>query len=180
MSTKATAVASICGMFAICCGTLGSLSAQQPVSSSSPAAACAKIVSDGTAKANQVTKFTGACKIEPSAISELGGNVGIGTTNPGGTLDITTGATQLLLGASSNAGLMKLRRPSDGSANGYLGYGWMSQTADGPLALVDANGQGEVRLDAYSNDGIVTAYTNNTERLRVDSSGNLGIVRLLH
>jgi len=103
------------------------------------------------------------------------GNVGIGTTTPSGGLDVVTGATQLFVGNTANAGLMRFRRPSDGGANGYVGYGWTSQTNDGPLAIVDANGGGEVRLDAYTNSGIVTAYTSNSERLRVDSQGNVGI-----
>jgi hypothetical protein len=36
------------------------------------------VTSDGTAKANEVSKFTTNCNIEPSAITESGGNVGIG------------------------------------------------------------------------------------------------------
>ncbi len=63
-------------------------------SAGSPDAACTKIASDGTALANQVAKFTAACKIEPSAISESGGKVGIGTTTPAATLSVN-GATTL-------------------------------------------------------------------------------------
>ena len=48
----------------------------------SPDTACTKISSDGTATANQVTKFTAACAIEPSAVFESGGQLGIGTTTP--------------------------------------------------------------------------------------------------
>ena len=54
----------------------------------SPQSACSAITSDGTATANQVTKFTSACNIENSAIFESGGNVGIGTTTPAGALDV--------------------------------------------------------------------------------------------
>ena len=54
----------------------------------SPDTACTKITSDGTATANQVAKFTAACAIEPSAIFESGGKVGIGTTTPAATLDV--------------------------------------------------------------------------------------------
>jgi hypothetical protein len=103
------------------------------------------------------------------------GNVGIGTTTPAGGLDVVTGATQLFLGKTGNAGLIRFRRPADGGANGYVGYGWTSQTTNGPLAIVDANGGGEVRIDAYANSGIITAYTSNLERLRVTSQGNVGI-----
>ena len=58
----------------------------------SPQTACSAITSDGTATANQVTKFTTACNIENSAIYESGGNVGIGTTSPGGVLDVNGAA----------------------------------------------------------------------------------------
>jgi hypothetical protein len=54
-----------------------------------PAAACGSITSDGTATANQLTKFTTACNVENSAIFESGGNVGIGNTTPAGTLDVS-------------------------------------------------------------------------------------------
>ena len=59
----------------------------------SPDTACTKITSDGTATANQVAKFTAACAIEPSAIFESGGKVGIGTTTPAATLDVKGTAT---------------------------------------------------------------------------------------
>ena len=54
----------------------------------SPDSACTAVTSDGTASANQVAKFTAACAIEPSAIFESGGKVGIGTTTPAATLDV--------------------------------------------------------------------------------------------
>jgi hypothetical protein len=103
------------------------------------------------------------------------GNIGIGTTTPAGGLDVAAGATQLFVGSTANAGLIRFRRPSNGDPNGYIGYGWTSQTTDGPLAIVDANGGGEVRIDAYANNGIGTAYTANSERLRVTGQGYVGI-----
>jgi len=62
------------------------------VLNSSPQAACSSITSDGTATANQITKFTSACNIENSAIFESGGNVGIGNTSPAGKLDVSGSA----------------------------------------------------------------------------------------
>jgi trimeric autotransporter adhesin len=55
----------------------------------SPAMACTSLTSDGTATANQITKFTTPCNIENSAIFESGGNVGIGNTSPAGKLDVS-------------------------------------------------------------------------------------------
>jgi hypothetical protein len=66
----------------------GSVARPQATSSASPDATCAAITSDGTATANQVAKFTAACAIEPSAIFESGGKVGIGTTAPTAALDV--------------------------------------------------------------------------------------------
>jgi hypothetical protein len=60
-----------------------------------PGAACGSITSDGTATANQVAKFTGNCVIEPSAISESGGKVGIGTAPPASATLAVKGATAL-------------------------------------------------------------------------------------
>jgi hypothetical protein len=54
-----------------------------------PATACPSLTSDGTATANQLSKFTTACNIENSAVFESGGNVGIGNTAPAGKLDVS-------------------------------------------------------------------------------------------
>jgi hypothetical protein len=55
----------------------------------SSSSSCASISSDGTATANQLSKFTSACNIENSAIFEANGKVGIGNTKPVGTLDVS-------------------------------------------------------------------------------------------
>jgi hypothetical protein len=49
---------------------------------------CSSITADGTATANQVAKFTAACKIHQSQIFDNGTDVGIGTAAPGATLDV--------------------------------------------------------------------------------------------
>src|SRR5271157_3708263 len=54
-----------------------------------PNTPCSSLTSDGTATANQLSKFTSPCNIENSAIFESGGNVGIGNTSPAGMLDVT-------------------------------------------------------------------------------------------
>jgi hypothetical protein len=59
----------------------------------SPDTGCTGTTSDGTATANEVAKFTGSRAIEPSAIFESGGKVGIGTSTPAATLDVQGTAT---------------------------------------------------------------------------------------
>jgi hypothetical protein len=62
---------------------------RKQASSSSPLTSpCSSITADGTATANQVAKFTTACKIHQSQIFDNGTDVGVGTTTPGATLDV--------------------------------------------------------------------------------------------
>ena len=69
-------------------GAAASVAKPQAMPGTSPDTTCAAITSDGTATANEVAKFTAACAIEPSAIFESGGKVGIGTTAPTAVLDV--------------------------------------------------------------------------------------------
>lgn len=66
------------------------LVSQRPqVEGAKPDGSCASITSDGTATANQLSKFTAPCNIENSAIFESGGNVGIGNSSPAAVLDVS-------------------------------------------------------------------------------------------
>jgi hypothetical protein len=56
-------------------------------------AACSSLTADGTATANQVSKFTAPCTIHQSLIFDNGTNVGIGNTSPAAKLDVSGGAT---------------------------------------------------------------------------------------
>jgi hypothetical protein len=78
------------------------------------------------------------------------GNVGIGLTNPGiyGQLEV------------------------GGSANTTIAL--RSSSASGTIFALTAVGSTEARVNAISNVPM-TFYTNNTERMRIDSSGNVGI-----
>jgi hypothetical protein len=78
------------------------------------------------------------------------GNVGIGLTNPGiyGQLEV------------------------GGSANTTIAL--RSSSASGTIFALTTVGSTEARVNAISNVPM-TFYTNNTERMRIDSSGNVGI-----
>jgi YVTN family beta-propeller protein len=145
----------------------------------SPDTACTKITSDGTAAANQVTKFTAACAIEPSAIFESGGKVGIGTTTPAATLDVkgaatlrgtltmnAAGAATAAAGADSNP-MDLLAASYDSSTSTSIGqhFRWQAEAAgndtanpSGTLNLLYAPGSGtpaETGL-TVSSKGLVT------------------------
>lgn len=75
-------------------------------------AQCSAVTSDGTAVANRVSKFTTGCNIEPSAITETGGKVGIGTSTPAATLDVK--------GTATIRGTVQL--PSTGTATATKGF----------------------------------------------------------
>ena len=90
----------------------------------SPQATCSSVTSDGAATANQLSKFTSACNVENSAIFESGGNVGIGTTAPAGTLDVS--GTALIRGSLSALGGAVL--PPTGTAT--TAQGFVSNPAD--------------------------------------------------
>jgi len=142
-------------------------------------AACAGITSDGTATANQVAKFTAACAIEPSAIFESGGKVGIGTTTPAATLDVkgtaivrstltmnAKAAATATAGADSNP-LDLLAESFDSSTSTSINqhFRWQAEAAgndtanpSGTLNLLYAPGTGtpaETGL-AVSSQGLVT------------------------
>ena len=78
----------------------------------SPLAGCAALTSDGTATANHISKFTSPCTLEPSAIFEAGGKVGIGITTPAATLDVK--------GSSLMRGTLEL--PATGVATAATGF----------------------------------------------------------
>jgi hypothetical protein len=67
-------------------GQASARSSSQP--GSLPPSPCSAVTSDGTGALNQLSKFTSPCNVQNSAIFESGGNVGIGKTNPAGTLDV--------------------------------------------------------------------------------------------
>jgi hypothetical protein len=98
------------------------------------------------------------------------GNVGIGTSSPAGTLDVLTTAGEVIYASSNRStdgqyisGLLQRAKNSSGS---YLNYSAI-------YGLISSN-------TASSEQGALTFWTkpsssSPTERMRIDSSGNVGI-----
>jgi hypothetical protein len=125
----------------------------------SPLTGCASVTTDGTETANTLAKFSATtCQIQNSAITEVGGQVGIGTSSPGNfTLDIT----------SSNNASVRLRGPGthqysiSGATNGRLG-----QDSAGFFFASDTNG---AALRFLTNNGSLNEW------MRINSGGSVGI-----
>jgi hypothetical protein len=117
------------------------------------------ISGDGTV--NTIAKFTGANTIAVSALSEVGGNVGIGTTSPGGGLHIFG-----LAGADVFAGM------GPDLVNGpALNYGYSGSS------FGRGSGFFNVRPDALAvaPNPSLRFMTANVQRMIVTNVGNVGI-----
>ena len=95
-----------------------------------------------------------------------GGNVGIGTTSPGFTLDVNGNPG---FGTTGGVNRCLIKRAFDGTANSYIGY---LSTNSTDFAVKNGSGAGDVILEG--NAGNIRFNTaSSTERARIDSSGRL-------
>jgi hypothetical protein len=88
------------------------------------------------------------------------GNVGIGTSSPTTPLDISANTSSLNLSLAGSATNVSIAR-------------FLSQDRTTTYALI-RGASNEFRLNCQAN-APTTFYTNNTERMRIDSAGNVGI-----
>ena len=111
-------------------------------------------------------KFTSQQTLGNSVVYDNGTNVGIGTASPSNNLSI---------GAS--AGKIGFQR---GSGDGeYCTIGFKSTTGNDRYVfeINNSSGTGELRLNQGGTSTPIgmTFYTNNTEKMRIDSAGSVGI-----
>ena len=128
----------------------------------------------GWASANNLTAVTGGSermRIDSS------GNVGIGTSSPGAELDIESTSPEIhlndsdgVLGASVTS---RVIFQASGSTQGIVGLG----TTAGNMALT--NRQGNLFIQADTNNAHAGSYitfsVDNSTKMRITSSGNIGI-----
>src|ERR1700674_261087 len=131
---------------------------KKAASAPQPAVACTSVTSDGTATANSVAKFTAACAIQNSAITETGGNVGIGTTAPIRALDIEGGTNTSVLVRGPGTHNVQL--------TGDTSSGRLGQDLAGFFFASDTKGK-SVRF--LTNNGTLNEW------MRITSAGNVGI-----
>jgi hypothetical protein len=104
----------------------------------------------------------------------VGDNVGIGTTNPGAKLDVVTGGANIMArftGASTDV----LALGNDASG---LYQEWNASTAAKSVIRLQTRSAGAgnyVQLFLDAGDQNIRFRTNSTERVRIDSGGNVGI-----
>ena len=121
---------------------------------------------------------------KPILLNAAGGNVGIGTTNPGATLDVKGGA---MIGAADTSDAeLQIGSGATGNRNSFIDFiGDLTYTDYGFRVIREnagANADSALRhrgtgaLKIITEEAApITFRTTNAERMRIDSSGNVGI-----
>ncbi len=124
----------------------------------------------GGGTTNKVPLWTGTTVLGDSAIAQSSNNIGIGTTSPSAPLHVvTSGATNALKLFQSNP-YQQFEFQYDNTDHSTIMFGYFGQLQ------YDGNGQ-ELRLSntATGASSHIAFSTANSERMRIDSSGNVGI-----
>ena len=108
---------------------------------------------------------------------DSGGNVGIGTSTPDANLDVHAGALGGTSGdrvdafqlktTTSNSDYLNFSKIRDADGTDWNSAGWRIQQK------VDTTNQGYVQFNGSGNGGGLSLGTNNTERMRINASGNI-------
>lgn len=138
-----------------------------------------------TLGSNYLFKGAGTSPVVQSVIYDDGTNVGIGTSSPSEKLVIGGGGNLLLAGAST--GDQSIRVGSGRSGNGYSYIDLQGDTTySNGLRLIRTNGgansasniehRGTGALQLVTQEAApILFYTSASERMRIESSGNVGI-----
>jgi len=124
------------------------------------------------------------------------GRIGIGKSDPTAPLDVagqikatsiaTTNNIDIASGATTGSGILNIGANRSGNGYGYIDIVGDTTYTDYGLRLIRSNGgantnsqlahrgTGELQL-VVQDAGALVAKTSNTERMRIDSSGNVGI-----
>jgi hypothetical protein len=128
---------------------------------------------DGTGTPGVLAKWTTSANIGDSTIAEVGGNVGIGTTSPGGAFDLQRASSADLLQRFWNTGTggAKLRYVAANGATSQVQFVDLDET----IAAVAANQTSGLQFRVATSGTNDEAALANSARMTITRNGDVGI-----
>ena len=120
-------------------------------------------------QAEDLVFYTGSAVSESMRINSSG-NVGIGTSSPDTTVKLHVQESDASLPASSTASAFLVER----AGNVAMSLG-TANTGDATIFFADTDSGSIGRVSYDHSDDSMTLWTSNTEKMRIDSSGKVGI-----